>query len=347
MRMQIYALGPRTGVRSAEGDGEKMTSDDELYQPFHRALWADLENGETFPNKRPLLAHYTSISTLDAIMSNDEVWFSNPMFMNDVEELRFGMNEGLHALLRSETIRAACGDEPRYKALLDAFSGYFNRFAVEHAFDTYIVCLSKHEEPEDIDGRLSMWRGYGGNGDGAAIVFDVSKLAYNENSPLVLAPVDYLSTAKRREWITGKIDQAAGLIQAGAFPIEKLYLAAHALLERIKFFALFTKHDGFREEQEWRVVYMPERDKAGKLRDMFNYAVGPRGIEPKLRFKVGHIDGITAEDMSMEKVVKKIILGPSLSSDLAITAVKRMLTKNGKVELCDRVSASTTPYRTR
>lgn len=323
-----------------------MKTDDELYQPFHEAVWADVMEADGFPNQKPLLAHYTSISTLNAIMSNDEVWFSNPMFMNDLEELRFGMNEGLQALFRSDTIKAACGDEQRHKVLVDAFVGYYNRFAEEHAFDTYIVCLSKHDQ-HDTDGRLSMWRGYGNNGDGAAIVFDVSKLAYNESSPLVLAPVHYASTEKRRQWLTDKIDEAASLIQGGDFPTDKLFLAAYALLQRIKFFSLFTKHDGFQEEQEWRVVYMPERDTAGRLKEMFNYAVGPRGIEPKLRFKVGPIAGVTADDLSMTKLVDRIILGPSLSSQLAVTAVRRMLVQNGKSELCERVVASSTPYRAR
>jgi hypothetical protein len=323
-----------------------MKTDQELSQPLHQALWADVQASDAFPAKRPLLAHYTSISTLNAIISNDEMWFSNPMFMNDVEELRFGMNEGLQALLRSEAIKKACGDNQRHKALIDSFVGYYNQFAEEHAFDVYIACLSTHDE-DDMDGRLSMWRGYGGNGEGAALVFDVSKLAYNENSPFVLAPVRYASTAKRKEWIASKIDTAASPIGSAGFPTEKLYLAAHALLQRIKMFALFTKHDGFQEEREWRIVYLPDRDPDGQLREMFNYAVGPRGIEPKLRFKIGPIEGVTAKDLSMTKIVHQIILGPSLSSPLAITAVKRMLSKNNKPELCERVIASSTPYRSR
>ena len=41
--------------------------------------------------------------------------------------------------------------------------------------DTYVFCLSEHAK-DDTDGLLSMWRGYGGNGNGAAIVFDAGKL---------------------------------------------------------------------------------------------------------------------------------------------------------------------------
>ena len=323
-----------------------MKSDDELYEPFRTALWADLKEGDAFPSQKPLLAHYTSISTLNAIVQNDEVWLSNPMFMNDVEELRFGMLEGARALQLSDAIRQACTDDERHKTLLSAFNHFYGKFAEEHAFDTYIVCLSKHH-PEDNDGRLSMWRGYGSNGNGAAIVFDTSKLNYNEASPLILAPVQYASTAQRHEWISKTLDGFAGLVRASDIPTEKLYLAAHALLERIKFFALFTKHDGFKEEEEWRVAYMPDRDREGRLRDMFHYAIGPHGVEPKLRFKMGPIEGITTNDFSLSKFIDRILLGPSLSNGLAITAVRRMLEQNGKLELCDRIRVSSTPYRAR
>src|SRR5687768_9747708 len=71
-------------------------------------LWDDIKTEHTYPVKRPLLAHYTSIQTLERIMANDEVWFSNPLYMNDMEELRFGMQEGLAAFRSHSGIKEAC-----------------------------------------------------------------------------------------------------------------------------------------------------------------------------------------------------------------------------------------------
>ena len=56
-----------------------MSSDEEIGGAFG-SLWDDLIEEESFPHKRPLLAHYTSIATLEGIMANDELWFSNPLF---------------------------------------------------------------------------------------------------------------------------------------------------------------------------------------------------------------------------------------------------------------------------
>jgi Protein of unknown function (DUF2971) len=55
---------------------------------------------------------------------------------------------------------------------------------------SYVFCLSEHAK-DDTDGRLSMWRGYGGNGSGAAIVFDTAKIAAREEMSLVIRHVHY------------------------------------------------------------------------------------------------------------------------------------------------------------
>ena len=55
-----------------------MRSDDEIYDAF-KPLWADISGSESYPDNRPLLAHHTSIENLENIMTNDELWFSNPL----------------------------------------------------------------------------------------------------------------------------------------------------------------------------------------------------------------------------------------------------------------------------
>ena len=45
----------------------------------------------------------------------------------------------------------------------------------------------------------------------------------------------------------------------------------------------------FLEENEWRIIYLPERD---TRKDAFklDYVVGKRGVEPKLRFQIKPLD---------------------------------------------------------
>jgi hypothetical protein len=213
-----------------------------------------------------------------------------------------------------------------------------------HAFDTYILCLSQHEIG-DTDGLLSMWRGYGNNGKGAAIVFNSEKMNEVADSPLIISRVSYKSTKDRLHWINQKLNNFATLLNTTEISDAELPAAAHQLMERIKIFALFTKHCGFSEEREWRIAYLSERDKENRIRPMLGYTVNSHGIEPKLKFDVKPIPGLTRDDLTLDSLIEQIILGPSLSSRLSTQAICRMLESIDKKSLIGRLVASTTPYR--
>jgi hypothetical protein len=314
------------------------------HMTFFQDLWSDVIQDESFPARRPLLAHYTSVQALERIMVSGEMWFSNPLFMNDMEELRFGLMEGARAFREHSSLPQACGSPERHRRLVGAFDYCFSEFEEKHALDTYVLCFSEHDQL-DTDGVLSMWRGYGSNGNGAAIIVDTAKINANDDSPLIIANVTYATREKRLEWIDEKLWQFAELLKRSALPDDKLYVAAYELLERLKIFALFTKHCGFREEKEWRFVYLSQRDHQQQFSPMLHYAVGERGVEPKLKFKIQPIAGLTDDDLSIEKIVHEIILGPSVSSVLARKSITRMLEKAGKPVLVPRVKVSTTPFR--
>lgn len=311
-----------------------------LFQP----LFSDIEQSDNFANKRLLLAHYTSLSTLEAILKYDEVWFSNPLFMNDIEEVRFAVVEGARRFVTSQEVFDAAGSDERRKFIRSTFDFHFNKFAEKHVLDTYVFCLSLYD-PNDVDGLLSMWRGYGSNGDGACLVIDSSKIPTVDESPLIFSKVHYATAQQRTSWIDALISKFCSILKASNIPDDQLSTATYYFFERIKLFALFTKHTGFKEEQEWRVVYMPDRDQSESLKNMLSYSIGPRGIEPKLKFKIGYISGVTSEGLTLSKMVDRIVLGPTTSSPLAKATLLRMLDVIGKPELKDRVISSTIPFR--
>lgn len=316
----------------------------ELNKTLQSTMWADFDSENSFPKIRPLLAHYTSISVFEQMMANDEVWFSNPLFMNDLEELRFGMIEGANAFRNSQVLKQSLSCDTAYETLISYFNDLFNEFDTKHAFNTYIMCLSQHQA-ENNDGLLSMWRGYGAGGSGAAIVFDTSKIEVNETSPLIIGPVKYGTREQRREWITEKIQSLAVYLKGKTLTDDDLYNAAFHWLERLKNFSLFTKHIGFHEEREWRIVYMNERDPDGILKAMHGYAITQRGVEPKLKLKIQPLDGLFSANLSLEKIIDRIILGPTTSTSLAANTVKRVLVLKGKHILAEKIVPSTIPFR--
>ncbi|MBE7369612.1 DUF2971 domain-containing protein [Ramlibacter pallidus] len=313
----------------------------EPLSPLDRVLWSDMQP-QPAPGQLPLLAHYTSIGTLERISQTGEIWFSNPLYMNDVDELRYGMNLGLHAVRSHAGLREACPPD-HYNALLDAFDLLYTTFDNDSAFDVYVFSCSEHDEEIGDDGLLSMWRGYGGDGNGVAIVFDMAPLVA-AGTPLLVRQVQYLSYEASEAWMDAKLQQFSLQLQRVGGPVASMKDAAAALFERIKLFALFTKHRGFHEEREWRIVYLRELDRDGLFTQQLHYAIGGRGIEPRLRFTTGAFAAEAARKPLLESMVQRIILGPVLATPLALRSVQRML-ELYQPAWADRVARSSTPYR--
>jgi hypothetical protein len=292
----------------------------------------------------PLLAHYTSIRVAESILKNSEVWFSNPLFMNDLQEMRFGLNEGSRLFADTQLQKRAGGTDARAVILNHSYFHYFNEFDNNQALDIYVFCLTEHDR-NNTDGLLSMWRGYGQHGNGVALVFDSGAVTMVPTSPLIIAKVYYGSDEERRAQLQAMLDDWAAITQRASLPDEKLHLAAFAALLAIKTFALTTKHKGFSEEAEWRVIYYPERDSGGALKKFMGYHIGEHGVEPKLKYPVGHIEGVSAMDLALERLLERIIMGPSHSSLLARKSVERMLETIGKPQFKPKLHASGIPLR--
>jgi hypothetical protein len=243
-------------------DTEKPVPEDwQRYRQLFEPLWDDVKQQGSMEwfQRKPHLAHYTSIEVLEKILLSEELWFSNPLFMNDLEEVRFGILNGASMLRESQPLITALDTDQRRIYFYTSLDHHLAVYEEQHLFDTYVFCLTE-QSPDNRDGLLSMWRGYGGNGRGAAIVFDTSKVEPLETSPLILAKVYYGSSDDRLSWMKAWSTIAADIITKNEIPDDKLYLASYFIFERLKTFALFTKHRGFLEENEWRFgIYAGER----------------------------------------------------------------------------------------
>lgn len=344
MRKVQAALREQFGSPNRALRADIIKMNDTFQSQITTALWSDIPEANNFPTARPLWAHYTSVTTLEKMLLADELWLSNPLYMNDWEELRYGMNTGAEEFRTHSALVEACGTKETHNKLMRSFDQLFHAFDSEHAMDTYVLCLAEHR-PADNDGVLSMWRGYGANGGGVAIVFDAAKLNAVEKSPFIVSKVEYASHAQRLEWIDGKVLALAQVLSSTERSDENLHYAAHVFLERLKLFALFTKHDGFSEENEWRIVYFSDKDQERQLSSMLGYTITNKGVEPKLKVRINELPGALTGTLSLNNLIERIILGPSISTILAANSVKRMLELNGRSELALRVVASSIPFR--
>ncbi len=296
-----------------------------------------------YPETRPLLAHYTSLQVLESIAAHGEIWMSHPLMMNDTQEMTGGLDAARAVFLQNADLIDALGQH------VAIFAHWYQQFEAQFlsndAFDTYIFCLSEHE-PNDMDGILSMWRGYGGNGGGAAVVFNTGRLVYVEQqTPFLLSRVAYRSAVERDSVLATLAVATAKMLRNGGLSETNAAAAANQLFRMALTNALFTKHHGFREENEWRLVYMRDLDESLERRK-FHVHLGPRGPEPKLKVLIENDQHLSGAPLNLDLLVDRILLGPAASSGLAKFAVQRMLWAHERTTLvASRVSASTTPFR--
>jgi hypothetical protein len=308
------------------------------------SLADDLNHFEYITANRPLLAHYTSIQVLESIMKTEQVWFSSPLLMNDKQEMFHGLDLGTRFFNSSPEITKACITEHRAVTLRDYYRRYLNEFYANHALQVYVLCLSEFDRARP-DGLLSMWRGYGNNGNGAAIVFDTGLIHRRDEIPMIVSKVIYGSDTKRINVLRGKFGQFAAALASLNVTDDQLWIFASHIFNYVKVLALTSKHDGFEDELEWRLIYMPERDKGGVLKPNISYFIGPRGPEPKLKLSIAPIPIPPIPAWGFADILDRIVLGPALSSPLTKIAVERMLFECKKDHFIPKLHSSAIPFR--
>jgi hypothetical protein len=304
-------------------------------------------NAKTSPDTPLLLAHYTSVDVAEKILRKEEIWFSNPLYMNDLEEMRTGVLLG--AEIFPEFAKKASETDTGFQLLTHAYNHYLSVLSNDGVLDTYVFCLS--ELPSgNTDGLLSMWREYGSRGNGAALVFNTQKIKYYPYSPLFILKVEYKTRQERGQIIRAHLAKWVEITRQAKLADDRLYIAAYEAFAFVKALALVTKHTGFDIEHEWRVVYDIDRDPSKYFADSRSYLVGRHGIEPKLKIKFGqeYKPAGAGEPLStgaLSDILEFLILGPSVSSPLAQKSFIRMLEQTGKAQFRDRVFSSTIPLR--
>ncbi len=192
-----------------------------------------------FPEK---LYHYCSISTFMSIIKNKCFWLSDTRYTNDKEELaafRASVDEVILELLTDNVIDKKMADELWWTYIYNTLPGY-------------ISCFS---EKGDL---LSQWRSYGDDGKGIAISVDFNKLNIEKGGPFRFA-------GNVKKYYGNKVIYADSNLKNQIKEILKKIIEGKNSMAEIRpddlcgIFNLsyYSKNEGFREEAEWRIVYLP------------------------------------------------------------------------------------------
>jgi hypothetical protein len=314
------------------------------------SIYGDFINMATINNKnRPThLAHYTSIEALEKIISTNELLFSNPLFMNDFQEMRFGIFEGqkiMSQLGQDSRVLSSVGGLDNFGVISKSYQEAFRNFDVNHSFDVYVFCLSEYDWVGQPDGRLSMWRGYGANGQGAAIVFNTQFITVVPDSPLLIAKVNYAPNSDRINWINSAFNRCLDILISNEITQLNLSITGANMFQLMLFESLVSKNPGFKEEEEWRIIYMPDRDVRDLMKDQKSYLRRNNTLEPKLRFPIVPLNLEPRQTWTTNSIIDRIVFGPTHASALAINSAKRMFESLDKPELKNKIWVSEIPYR--
>lgn len=217
-------------------------------------LFGYAETREQRLRKRGLkLAHYTSAEVAAQVLLKRNIWMRNASSMNDYSEFTFG-SECLKSALRSHGKRFAAALNAVRPSLCEEVLEWLHRSDFNHQHHTYLTSLSEHR-PNDLLGLLSMWRAYGGPVAGVALVFNTDYLDIDSNELAAWSsPVLYGETA-----FNGAFEKTVENLERNPETLRAVEpdVLRSLAFNALQFAMLSTKHIGFREEREWRIIHGP------------------------------------------------------------------------------------------
>ncbi len=197
-------------------------------------ILADLKREKPSNNT---LYHYCSLENFMSIVESKNIYLSDVTQSNDYDEISWVFKVARQDCyednypLHTKNIRETA--ENRHSFIRNDYHEYEGL--------VYGVCLSK------CDDKLSQWRGYGDDGNGVAIGFDISMFAEDfccpDNSlyPNGLYKVEY-SREKLEEVISKLFNE----------------IEPHDAQKGLLKIAPAFKNPSFYEEEEWRFIYTPK-----------------------------------------------------------------------------------------
>jgi len=303
----------------------------------------------------PELHHYTDLNGLKGILSTNTLWATHFAHLNDRAEMR-ALREPMTTLLQSGVItrvRQSMLNRQAWRAFsrevdierevsifVRAFFGTaFERGPTERMAQSYITSFCTHVSGsyESENGLLSQWRAYGGSNGRFCLVFDTAKV------------IDQLET----EWncyhyFYGKLIDV--IYHTPSVPIDQLFPdlisfytehLASGIMQGMKrpssemiveFIAAATrfKHQGFREEQEARIIVIPMPKSVSDVSRAQKAPGSERADKPvasKIRSGMSVPYLSLFEGVAKRLPIKRVIVGPALDQDTrfkdARSAVRR------------------------
>lgn len=289
--------------------------------------------------------HYTSAEAAIKIITQKRLWLRNSACMSDYREVQHGF----------EILKRFFADPVKAKSFTDAineaspgaadeaiqnFNGWWGAGAIQ--FKTFIGSVSEHVAEEDVHGQLSMWRAFGGTTARVGLVINVPfRSPGAEAMKLTFNPVAYFKDAEADQMIPEVTKNICANM-----PFLKS-VGRQEIVNWIFFMLLMgvtcMKHEGFREEKEWRVVHCPRLTPSPFIESATEIVGGIPQLVYKLPLDKS-VNPILA-DLDLSNLFERLIIGPSPYPVAMFDAFMEALTKAGVVDAGMKIFVSNIPIR--
>jgi Protein of unknown function (DUF2971) len=315
-----------------------MTTYDKFWHMFHANVNEESRRCEA-NNTR--FVNYTSAENIIKIIENKSVWLRNSRSMNDYSEIQYGIKL-LHNFFGDGRQRDFWQlIDKRQIGLADSVKFQFDNATDQIFTETYIACVSEIEEKETQTGRLSMWRAYAQNNGAAAVLRPRAMLGSSGEIGANTFPVIYTDAADAFDRFS-KFVEIISSNEHEFLSLEPIQITK-LLLEYFSTMTFTMKNKVFSEEKEWRIVYRPWWLSSNFLKLSIETV---RGVpQPIYKFPLEDSQQFAISDISPEKLIEKILVGPSNDAYLIERALKDCLRRNDFLDFENRVFASNIPLR--
>jgi hypothetical protein len=268
-------------------------------------------------------AHYTSSEAALNIIQTKRLWMRSTTCMIDFSEVTRGHQILSELFLADDGRRraafiAAC-DAVHSGAALAALQRFDQLWNNQFSrFRMYISSVCEHDAEDVPNGRLSMWRAFGTSPRVALVA------AFPWYSDAVMrfgvffSPVNYFDKGQFAADLDSAIENI-GRETAFLKQLSKADFEAY-LQQMVLTYVTCTKHEGFREEREWRAVFVPDLGRS----NMLEHQVQAVGGVPQTIFSIPMDAGIMkdAPEIDLAQCLDRIIVGPTPYSWVQYEAFK-------------------------
>lgn len=286
-------------------------------------------------------AHYSSAEAAMKMLSSNEVWMRKASAMNDFREIQYGRDLLLGAYKSEAGKQLRSALDTIFPGITGEIEELFNGWYPYFEADTYLTCISEHDPSEDRLGRLSMWRAYGGATGVAVVLKGTPFLAPTDALKAYTSPVAYLSEAQFQHEFER---MAHGLLGDLEFISSRGKAATlHNMFEAFRAATICTKHPGFHEEREWRVVYSPKFEQSTRIAQSVEMIRGVPQIVQKIPLVDAPEEGLVG--ITIPDLVDRVIIGPTDFPDEIREAFIELMSAKGVADADQKVIISDIPLR--